>query len=90
MVFKIESLRHHLQHQQEEAKLDVDSITSHLLQKYVKDGCNHPAKDFPHLFSKEFPDAVLTYEWSKGMGNDNGLFGCPKRPKTRAKSATCL
>ena len=64
-------------------KLDVDSVTSHLIQKYVKDGNNHPAKDFPHLFNREFPDGVLTYEWSKGMGNGTGLLRVLKDPKVR-------
>eukprot|EP00291_Cryptomonas_curvata_P005708 CAMPEP_0172198658 /NCGR_PEP_ID=MMETSP1050-20130122/28220_1 /TAXON_ID=233186 /ORGANISM="Cryptomonas curvata, Strain CCAP979/52" /LENGTH=350 /DNA_ID=CAMNT_0012875525 /DNA_START=353 /DNA_END=1405 /DNA_ORIENTATION=- len=59
-------------------KLDVNSVTSYLVQKYVKDGNNHPAKDFPRLFNKEFPDNVLTYEWSKGMGNEKGLLGVLK------------
>jgi hypothetical protein len=66
-----------------ERKLDVDSLTSHLVQKYVKAGNNHPAKDFPHLFSQHFPDGVLTYEWSKGMGNNKGLLQVLKDPKVQ-------
>ena len=31
-------------------KLDVEGLTSHLLAKYLKDGNNHPAKDYPDLF----------------------------------------
>lgn len=64
-------------------KLDVESVTSHLIQKYVKDGNNHPAKDFPHLFNEEFPDGVLTYEWSKGMGKKRGLLGVLNDPKVQ-------
>ena len=40
----------------------------------------HPAKEFNHLFSKEFPDGVLTYEWSTGMG---GLLRVLKDPKVQ-------
>ncbi len=54
-------------------KLDLESVNSHLFQKYLKDGNNHPAKDFPDLFNEEFPDNVLTYEWSTSMGKDGIL-----------------
>ncbi len=35
-------------------KLAVDDVTSHLLAKYVKDGSNHPAKDYPDTFLMVF------------------------------------
>ena len=54
-------------------KLDVEGLTSHLLAKYLKDGNNHPAKDYPDLFSKDFPDGVLSYEWSLGLGTKKGV-----------------
>ena len=54
-------------------KLDVEGVTSHLLAKYLKDGNNHPAKDYPDLFSKDFPDGVLSYEWSLGLGTKKGV-----------------
>ena len=69
-------------------KLDVESVTSHLIQKYLKDGNNHPAKDFPHLFNNKFPDGVMTYEWSKSMGKERGLLGVLNDPKVqRARSS---
>lgn len=54
-------------------KLDVEGVTSHLLAKYLKDGNNHPAKDYPDLFSEDFPDGVLSYEWSLGLGTKKGV-----------------
>jgi hypothetical protein len=42
-------------------------VTSHLLREYLLTGKNHPAKDYPHLFSREFPHAALSYEWKLGM-----------------------
>ena len=54
-------------------KLDVEGFTSHLLAKYLKDGNNHPAKDHPGLFSEKFPDGVLSYEWSLGLGKKKGV-----------------
>jgi hypothetical protein len=54
-------------------KLDVESFTSHLLAKYLKNGNNHPAKEYPDLFSQDFPDCVLSYEWSLGLGKKKGL-----------------
>jgi hypothetical protein len=54
-------------------KLDVEGFTSHLLAKYLKDGNNHPAKDYPDLFRADFPDGVLSYEWSLGLGKEKGL-----------------
>ena len=48
--------------------LDVDSLTSHLLRRYLLDGNTHPAKEFPELFSSDFPEGVLTYEWAKPLG----------------------
>ncbi len=56
-----------------ESKLSVEGVTSHLVAKYLKDGNSHPAKDFPYLFNQDFPDGVLTYEWSLGMGREKGL-----------------
>ena len=56
-----------------QSKLVVENVTSHLLAKYLKDGNNHPAKDHPDLFSKEFPDGALSYEWSLGLGGGKGL-----------------
>jgi hypothetical protein len=43
------------------------NVTSHLLRKYLLAGKNHPARDYPHLFSREFPHAALSYEWKVGM-----------------------
>jgi hypothetical protein len=63
-------------------KLDLESVNSHLFQKYLKDGHNHPAKDFPDLFNEEFPDDVLTYEWATSMGNE-GILKVLKDPKVR-------
>ena len=48
--------------------LVADSLTSHLLRRYLLDGNMHPAKEFPDLFSPEFPQGVLTYEWAKALG----------------------
>ena len=45
----------------------VSSVTSHMLRAYLLDGMNHPAKDYPLLFSSEFPHGVLSYEWNLGM-----------------------
>ncbi len=68
--------------------LDVESVTSHLIQKYVKDGNIHPAKEFPDLVNTEFPDGVLTYEWSKGMGWETSLLGVLYDPEVqRAQSS---
>jgi len=50
-------------------RLEVGDVTSHLLREYVLQGNNHPAKDYPDLFSKEFPQAVLTYEWKSSMSD---------------------
>jgi hypothetical protein len=55
------------------SKLGVENVTSHLFAKYLKDGNSHPAKDYPDLFSKEFPDGALSYEWSLGLGGGTGL-----------------
>jgi hypothetical protein len=62
-------------------KLDVECVTSHLLAKYLKDGNNHPAKDYPDLFSNGFPDGVLSYEWSFGLGK--GLVKVLNDPKVQ-------
>ena len=68
-------------------KLVVDDITSHLLARYLKDGNSHPAKDYPDLFSKDFPDGVVSYEWSLGLGGEGGLVRVLNDPKVqRARS----
>jgi hypothetical protein len=64
-------------------KLEVDGVTSHLLARYLNDGNNHPAKDYPDLFSKEFPDGALSYEWTLGFGNKEGLVGVLNHPKVQ-------
>ncbi len=69
-------------------RLDVDSVTAHLIKKYVKDGNNHPAKDFPHLHSEEFPDCVLTYEWSRGMGKSSGILGVLKDQRVKRERSS--
>jgi hypothetical protein len=38
-----------------------------VLREYLLAGKNHPARDYPHLFSREFPHAALSYEWKLGM-----------------------
>ena len=57
------------QYSPKSSSLDVGDVTSHLLRAYVQQGNNHPAKDYPHLFSEEFPQAVLTYEWKSSMSD---------------------
>jgi len=59
-------------------RLDVGDVTSHLLRAYVLEGNNHPAKDYPHLFSEEFPQAVLTYEWKSSMSDVSNVLNDPK------------
>ena len=54
-------------------KLDVEDLTSHLLAKYLRDGNKHPAKEYHDLFSEDFPDGVLSYEWSLGLGTKKGV-----------------
>lgn len=47
--------------------LGVELLTSHLLRAYILAGNTHPAKAFPQHFSEDFPQGVLTYEWSSSM-----------------------
>ena len=62
---------------QDKSTLDVESVTSHHLRAYLLAGNNHPANDYPDLFSKEFPQAVLTYEWRLGMGTVSKILSDP-------------
>lgn len=63
--------------------LDVDSLTSHLLRRYLLDGNTHPAKEFPELFSSDFPEGVLTYEWAKALGGSgDGVLKTLKHPSS--------
>jgi hypothetical protein len=64
-------------------KLDVEQVDSHLLQQYLRDGNYHPAKQYPDLFSTNFPDAVLTYEKSRSMGPRRGILGSLKDPRVQ-------
>ena len=59
-------------------RLDLGEVTSHLLREYLLQGNNHPAKDYPHLFSEEFPQAVLTYEWKSGMSDISKVLNDPQ------------
>jgi hypothetical protein len=47
--------------------LAESDVTSHLFREYLLAGKNHPARDYPHLFSTNFPHAALSYEWKLGI-----------------------
>ena len=59
-------------------RLEVGDVTSHLLREYVLQGNDHPAKDYPDLFSEEFPQAVLTYEWKASMSDVSKVLNDPQ------------
>ena len=62
---------------EKKSSLDTEGVTSHLLRAYLLAGNNHPAKDYPDLFSREFPQAVLTYEWRQGMSTVSNILSDP-------------
>jgi hypothetical protein len=53
--------------EKENKPLIQSNVTSHLLREYLLAGGKHPARDYHHLFSREFPHAALSYEWKLGM-----------------------
>jgi hypothetical protein len=53
--------------EKENKPLIQSNVTSHLLREYLLAGGKHPAREYHHLFSREFPHAALSYEWKLGM-----------------------
>lgn len=80
-IFKFTDMEGAVRFKEKCSTLDVDGLTSHLLRRYLLDGNMHPAKDFPELFSPDFPQGVLTYEWAKSLGG--GEDGVLKTLKDR-------
>ena len=64
--------------QKREPVLCTELITSHLLAAYLKaekgQKHRHPAKKYPHLFSRKRAQAVLTYQWQMGLGGKSGVL----------------
>ena len=57
---------------------DWKRVTSHDIRAYLLADNKHPAKLHPDLFSSEFPQAVLSYQWDLGMDKVLNVLNDPK------------